>query len=233
MTAAPQAPPTASRAGEKRDPEATRRALLDAAAALFPEMGFNGVSVEDVAERAGVNKALISYHFGGKRGLYVAVLESAFSEMADRVVAVEARSGSVRVTLRRLLAAFESMTRERPDFPVLFLREALTAGIEPAVTPHLLRIMRVTRRLAQRGVREGVFRPVDPLVFHLGLVGSLIFFFGTEKARTQATEEGRVPFRFPPGRRFLKHVEALTLRGLAPDEPPSTGQARSRKGARR
>jgi len=230
MTDAPRASSVAARAGERRDPEATRRALLDSAAALFPVRGFDGVSVEHVADRAGVNKALVSYHFGGKRGLYVAVLESAFSEMADRVAAVEARGGSVPTTLRRLLAAFESMTHERPDFPVLFLREALTAGIEPAVTPHLLRIMGVTRRLAERGVREGVFAPVDPLLFHLGLVGSLIFFFGTENARTQAAEEGRVPFRFPTGRQFLRHVEALTLRGLAP--APHRGRARSRKGAR-
>ncbi len=82
--------PVRRTAREKRDPGATRRALLEAAAVLFAEHGFEGVSVEDVADRARVNKALVSYHFGGKRGLYVAVLESGFSRMADR------RSESVR-----------------------------------------------------------------------------------------------------------------------------------------
>ena len=70
---------------EKRDPEATRQALLRAGAELFSERGFDGVPIEEVAARAGVNKALISYHFRGKRGLYVAILESAFASMAERL----------------------------------------------------------------------------------------------------------------------------------------------------
>lgn len=216
---------------DRRDPDATRRALLDAAAALFPETGFDGVSVEDVAARAGVNKALISYHFGGKRGLYVAVLESAFAEMAERVGAIERQPGDARGTLRRLIGAFAEMARRRPDFPRLFVREAVSVGLEPAVVPHLLRVMGVTRRLAERGVREGVFRPVDPLLLHFGLVGSLAFFFGTEHARRKARQEGHLPFALPRAGAFLRHLEELTLRGLAPSTSSPTNKRR--KGARR
>src|SRR5512139_4068434 len=92
-------PTTHHRARERRDPEATRRALLRAGAFLFAERGFDGVSTEEVAARAGVNKALISYHFRGKRGLYAAILESAFADMAARLEAIGARAGA-RETLR-------------------------------------------------------------------------------------------------------------------------------------
>jgi TetR/AcrR family transcriptional regulator len=221
---------------DKRDPHATRRALLEAGAHLFPEKGYDGVSVEEIARRAKVNKALISYHFGGKRGLYVAGLESAFAEMAARLVAIEADTAEARDGLHRLLGAFEKMTRERPDFPALFLRDAVSSGIEPAVVPHLLKIVGVTRRLAERGVREGVFRRVDPLLLHFGLVGSLAFFFGTAAARHEARAAGLLPFASPTPKAFIRHVEEMTLRGLTPAPPavrktPRESQ-RKRKGAR-
>ena len=57
--------------GERRlDPGRSRRALLDAALEEFAAKGYAGARVQDIADRAGVNKQLISYHFGGKQGLY-------------------------------------------------------------------------------------------------------------------------------------------------------------------
>ena len=61
-------------AGERKlDAERTRQALLDAALEEFAAKGFAGARVQDIADRAGVNKQLISYHFGGKAGLYRAL----------------------------------------------------------------------------------------------------------------------------------------------------------------
>ncbi len=52
------------------DAERTRRLLLEAALDEFAAKGYAGARVQDIADRAGVNKQLISYHFGGKAGLY-------------------------------------------------------------------------------------------------------------------------------------------------------------------
>ncbi|MCG8925662.1 TetR/AcrR family transcriptional regulator [Lentzea sp. CC55] len=54
----------------KRDPERTRALLLEAAAAEFGAKGYAATRTTDIAARAGVNKQLISYYFGGKEGLY-------------------------------------------------------------------------------------------------------------------------------------------------------------------
>jgi TetR/AcrR family transcriptional regulator len=221
--------PQARREREKRDPEATRQALRQAGAQLFSERGFDGVPIEDLADRAGVNKALISYHFGGKRGLYVAILESAFASMAEKLKATEAAAPSAREALQAFLEAFQQVTREQRGFPTLFLREVLSTGIEPSVLPHLLEIVGVSRRLAERGAREGLFRRVDPLLLHFGLVGSLVFFFATEPARRRAVAEGRVPFVMPGSKAFVRYLEELTLRGLAPESRPHPVR---RKGAR-
>ncbi|MFD7817150.1 TetR family transcriptional regulator [Streptomyces sp. NPDC059785] len=52
------------------DAERSRRQLLDAALDVFSAKGFDGARVQEIADRAGVNKQLISYYFGGKLGLY-------------------------------------------------------------------------------------------------------------------------------------------------------------------
>ncbi len=55
--------------------DATREALIDAALIVFAHDGFDAASTRTIAERAGVNQALIGYHFGGKEGLYLAVFD--------------------------------------------------------------------------------------------------------------------------------------------------------------
>jgi AcrR family transcriptional regulator len=59
----------------QRDPERTRQQILDAGLAEFAAKGYAGARVSDIADRAGVNKQLISYYFGGKEGLYRAIGE--------------------------------------------------------------------------------------------------------------------------------------------------------------
>ncbi|RJO76380.1 TetR/AcrR family transcriptional regulator [Nocardia panacis] len=54
----------------RRDAERSRRALLQAALDEFADNGFDRTRIQDIAARAGVNKQLIAYYFGGKEGLY-------------------------------------------------------------------------------------------------------------------------------------------------------------------
>lgn len=81
MTSSPTAPRPgrrrSPRLGERRvDSEKSRTALLDAALEEFSAKGFAGARVRDIANRAGVSKDLIAYHFGDKEGLYLAVQEA-------------------------------------------------------------------------------------------------------------------------------------------------------------
>jgi len=60
----------------------SRQALIQAAVKVFGEFGLDGSRSRMLAEAAGVNVALINYHFGGKQGLYLAMLEN----IGDRVI---------------------------------------------------------------------------------------------------------------------------------------------------
>ena len=63
-----------------RDPERTSAAVLAAAVKEFAEKGYGGARIDSIARRAGANKRMIYHYFGGKEDLYLAVLESAYSD---------------------------------------------------------------------------------------------------------------------------------------------------------
>jgi len=68
----------------------TRARVLDAAARLFAERGFARVTVRDICKKARANVAAVNYHFGGKDGLYTAVMQSAIGVMSSTTEAARA-----------------------------------------------------------------------------------------------------------------------------------------------
>jgi AcrR family transcriptional regulator len=66
-----------------------RARLIEAATLLFAESGFDGVGLREIAQKAKANVAMISYHFGGKEGLYEAVLREGFLRCPSKVANLE------------------------------------------------------------------------------------------------------------------------------------------------
>src|SRR2546421_10227616 len=176
----------------RRDAAATRDALLAAGAELFAERGYDGVPVWAIAQKAGVNKAMINYHFGGKRKLYRAIVSATFGEMVASVERLAESPRPAPEVLRELIAVMgEIATRRHPHFCSMMLREVLAGGthLAPELIDKPARILGAVQRIVARGVSNGDFRPVDPLLTHLSLVGSLVFFFATARFREPVREQ--------------------------------------------
>ena len=75
MTAAERAPGAPRRRGRRPGGADTRAALLEAARAEFAERGYEGATVRVIAERAGVDPAMVNHWFGGKEALFTAALD--------------------------------------------------------------------------------------------------------------------------------------------------------------
>jgi AcrR family transcriptional regulator len=70
------------RRGRRAGGEDTRAALLVAARAVFAEQGYQGATVRAIAARAGVDAAMVNHWFGGKQGLFAAIVELPFDPAA-------------------------------------------------------------------------------------------------------------------------------------------------------
>ena len=71
-----------ARTGRSRDAAASKDALLQAAQTLFGEQGFEGTTIREIGERAGVDAALIARYFGSKADLYIAAVAAEDAEGA-------------------------------------------------------------------------------------------------------------------------------------------------------
>lgn len=193
---------------------------------LFAERGYEGAPLSAIADRAGVNKAMVSYHFGGKRKLYLAIVTATFADIVARAEELPALRGAAPELLRQLIALIaETATQRNPDFPAMMLREVLAGGrhLGDETLGYPLRVADVVRRIVERGMREGTLRPVDPLLTHLSLIGSLLFFFATAPLRQRLIATGRLRVKAPDAAEYVKHMQDLLVGGLV-------ARRRSRRG---
>jgi AcrR family transcriptional regulator len=115
----------AQRTARERDAETAREALLDAAQEIFARDGFSGARVDDIAHRAGYNKALIFHYFDDKLGLYRALMlrtkQYVFLRIEEAYERIFAGDGE-NVTAERIaalagsyLAALFDLAAEHPE----------------------------------------------------------------------------------------------------------------------
>src|SRR5262245_15423401 len=106
--------------------EKTRESLLDASTKLFAEKGYDGTTVKDIADAAGVNVSMISYHFEGKEGIYRSCLERFGMDrlgMAQRVLTPPASAEELRVRLDMFVGEMLVAHVEQPEVCRIIHRE--------------------------------------------------------------------------------------------------------------
>ncbi|WP_188054217.1 TetR family transcriptional regulator [Sphingosinithalassobacter sp. CS137] len=170
----------ASTAQRKDSGIASADALLNATSALMTERNSVDVTFVDIAQRSGLNSALIRYHFGNKAGLFMALLErdagGTFGNLdalveADMPAPQKMRhhiSGVIKTYYRypymnRLVGALSIDTDSET---ARFIAERFTKPLAAA-----------QKAILEQGVREGAFRDVDPMLFYFSLIGACDHLF--------------------------------------------------------
>ncbi|WP_436775890.1 TetR/AcrR family transcriptional regulator [Yinghuangia sp. YIM S09857] len=135
-------------------PEDTYDKVLGAAVELFAEQGFAGTSLQAIADRVGVTKAALYYHFRTKDELLDALLRPALNEL-DRVLdAAERRKGQA-VRQRVLFEGYVDFLLRHRTLAVVLDRD-VSVGSHPAIRP---RLESITVRV--RGILDDSERPVE------------------------------------------------------------------------
>jgi TetR/AcrR family transcriptional regulator len=121
---------TDKNAGRARDAERTREAILVAAEDAFARLGFEGASLNNIAEAAGVARSTPAYFFGSKEALYDAILERVIARGQDAMARAYARGegDADEDAVDRFVAALVDFLGRDRNFLRLIQREALGDG---------------------------------------------------------------------------------------------------------
>lgn len=173
------------RPGSRGEPEKTRAAILKSAMEEFAHEGVAGARTDEIARRAGVNKALLYYYFKDKEGLYAAALDQVFKGLHDQVVPVlDHPDLPPKQKLLSYVAAHFDYIASSPVYPRLVQREFMrSAGktLSPVASRILERygkpIYMKLAALIRHGVEKGEFRDVDPLQTLTSILGTIVFYF--------------------------------------------------------
>lgn len=204
---------------QRRDPAATRRKLLTAARLEFARHGFAGARVDEIAERAGVNKQLVYHHFGDKDALYLAVLEWVYAEIREQERQLNLEGLPPEKAIRKLIEASFDYLATNPDFIVLLNDENRggarhvrgSTRLEAMHSP----LVRSVSHILNEGVRSGVFRKgIDPIQLYISIAG--LSYFYLSNTPTLSAIFGKDLSSRAARRARRRHVADLLLHSLRP-----------------
>ncbi|MGW8286573.1 MAG: TetR/AcrR family transcriptional regulator [Candidatus Deferrimicrobiaceae bacterium] len=205
-------------------PQGTRSKILSAATPLFAKHGLNGVSIRNLANAAGVNLSMISYHFGGKAGLYAEILEEQFKGF--RYIDDIARSDLpplekfelyIRGTIRRY--------RENPYLLRYYVSELSnpTPLFKTIVRPAVQKVLKVLREAVEEGIlQKNLRKSLNSADSVLALAGMINFYFLVAPAARGFVEHHR-----ERDEELVNHFMDIVRTGFVRDNQPT------RKGAGR
>jgi len=197
------------------DPD-TRARILSAAGEVFAQIGFSGARVDDIAERAGVNKAMLYYHVGDKEHLYEVVLTETFERGLVSLRLATEKFNSPSEKLQAILDVVASFGTNNPNFVPIMVREIASGGatLPDEMLLRMASVFRVVADVLAEGVSQRVFRATDPLLTHVSLVGSMMFLVATQPIRERLRRiAGMVAETHSPAD-LSRHVGNLFLHGL-------------------
>jgi len=188
-----------------------RENIIAAAVPLFAAKGLNGVSVRELAAAAGVNLSMISYYFGGKEGLYAAVLTGQFA-ILGKLEEIEQLEIDTLQKFELYVRATVSRYRKSPYLLRFYTSELTnpTACFETIVKPAIKKVVQILLDTFSDGLSHEKFREgLNPADTVLALAGMVNFYFLLEPATAELVDHA--PER---DEQLICHIMDIFTRGI-------------------
>ena len=194
---------------------ATAEKLVVAASELMIERSSIEVSLSDIAQKSGVNAALVKYHFGNKDGLLLALLARDAATEMQHLEYLLAQPITPTAKLRLHVAG---IIRAYHRFPYMnrlihyLLHESSGESADHVSKFFVAPLLDFHRRLLAQGIKAGEFRKIDPVLFYTSLIGACDHLFFGRHAMSRATGIG--PVTEEVCRDYIRHMEAMVCNGM-------------------
>jgi TetR/AcrR family transcriptional regulator len=154
-------------------PKPRKEEILDVATRHFAERGYEGTSMNDVAEAVGVRKASLFYHFETKEALYEAVLGRLIATVATPLSAAYEGEGTWEERLVNAADTVTAVLAAHPYAARLLLREAMDWGpvVRGELSGTVVGVLEMSAAFIGAGQEAGVFAKADPRQIMVSLVG--------------------------------------------------------------
>jgi TetR/AcrR family transcriptional regulator len=160
----------------------TERDIFDAALRVFARNGQRGARMQEIADAAGINKAMLHYYFRSKEKLYEKVFAFTMRRFMDSFGASLEKAPTFEETLRVFIDGYVDFVRSNEDAMRLMVNENLTGGsllgehlreaTEAGDAPPAILVETIAA-----AVEAGEIRRVDPDHTVLSVVSTCLFFF--------------------------------------------------------
>lgn len=157
----------------------TEERIYAAARQIFHEKGFDGARMQEIADRAGINKALLHYYFRNKDQLFEKVFQAAIAEVFPKVLSSLTAEAPLRERVEKFVAAYIDTLKANPFVPGFVLHE-LSKNPERVQTfiPSLVKpVLQTLTKDIQAAMADGGLPVMDPKQFLLNVMSLCIFPF--------------------------------------------------------
>ena len=153
----------------------TRDDILDAAAQVFRQKGYNGASMADIAGAVNLQKASLYHHVSSKQEILLALLERALALLTEQISDIANQPLPADQKLRRMVRAYLQLLAKNPDLSsvLLFEHRSLDRKAHARHVPYRDQFEMLWRDVLKEGVRAGVFACSDAGLAVRGLMGML------------------------------------------------------------
>jgi AcrR family transcriptional regulator len=173
---------------KRRNATASKNLILKCAIELFSAKGYNSTSMDEVAQMADLNKAMIFYYYDTKQGLYEAVIIQVLDEIYATIIKENANLDKPMDELESFIKTYASFACSHSYLPALLLRELSDSGAQmpEELFSHMRKLFILFSSILSRGVKERCFYDVIPMIVYFMVIGTLNLMVTTKPLRTKA-----------------------------------------------
>ena len=158
----------------------TAEKILTAARKTFAEYGYSGTHVDEIAQRAGVNKASLYYQIGDKDTLYANVIHQVLGNIAQGIAQAVARADSPEEKLKAYILFIADAVDKNPEMPPIMMREIASGGLSlpRVVVEDISSVLTILINILDEGRKKGIFMEAVPFLVHMMILGTILFYKG-------------------------------------------------------